>query len=311
MAPSSAAAAQARTDGCRCTVPHPQNMPPAAAAQAMMQIASGSAVGATLNAPAATAAATKDGPTSQRKPPRRTRRFIRAKPTSVVPARADRSVSCGHGGTGAWATAVIAVVLPLALTGCSDRTEGSAAPPVAAPAATTGTGSSPVERDGDTAEKTVLQVMADLGFEPARKEARVDFELAALDGSTRTLDDYAGSYVLLNFWATWCAPCRIEMPALERLHQELADGGLRVVGVDLGEETADVERFVEETGITFEIVIDDDLSTGRLYAARSLPMTYILDPEGTIVARAIGVRDWDSEPMRSMFAALVEEGTAG
>ena len=101
------------------------------------------------------------------------------------------------------------------------------------------------------------------------------------------------------------------MPALERLHQELADGGLRVVGVDLGEETADVERFVEETGITFEIVIDDDLSTGRLYAARSLPMTYILDPEGTIVARAIGVRDWDSEPMRSMFAALVEEGTAG
>ena len=215
------------------------------------------------------------------------------------------------GGTGTWAATVIAVVLPLALTGCSDRTEGSAAPPVAAPAATTGTGSSPVERDGDTAEKTALQVMADLGFEPARKEARVDFELAALDGSTRTLDDYAGSYVLLNFWATWCAPCRIEMPALERLHQELADGGLRVVGVDLGEETADVERFVEETGITFEIVIDDDLSTGRLYAARSLPMTYILDPEGTIVARAIGVRDWDSEPMRSMFAALVEEGTAG
>ena len=215
------------------------------------------------------------------------------------------------GGTGAWATAVIAVVLPLALTGCSDRTDGSAAPAVAAPAATAGTGSSPVERDADTAEKTVLQVMADLGFEPARKEARVDFELAALDGSPRTLDDYAGGYVLLNFWATWCGPCRIEMPALERLHQELADGGLRVVGVDLGEETADVERFVEETGITFEIVIDDDLSTGRLYAARSLPMTYILDPEGTIVARAIGVRDWDSEPMRSMFAALVEEGTAG
>ena len=215
------------------------------------------------------------------------------------------------GGTGTVAAVVIAVLLPLALAGCSDRTDGSAAPAAAAPAATTGTGSSPAERHGDTAEKTVLQVMADLGFEPARKEARVDFELAALDGSTRTLDDYAGSYVLLNFWATWCAPCRIEMPALERLHQELADGGLRVVGVDLGEETADVERFVEETGITFEIVIDDDLSTGRLYAARSLPMTYILDPEGTIVARAIGVRDWDSEPMRSMFAALVEEGTAG
>ena len=215
------------------------------------------------------------------------------------------------GGTGAWATAVIAVVLSLALTGCSDRTDGSAASAAAAPAATTGTGSSPAERDGDTAAKTVLQVMADLGFEPARKEARVDFELAALDGSPRTLDDYAGSYVLLNFWATWCGPCRIEMPALERLHLELADGGLRVVGVDLGEETADVERFVEETGITFEIVIDDDLSTGRLYAARSLPMTYILDPEGTIVARAIGLRDWDSEPMRSMFAALVEKGTAG
>jgi len=215
------------------------------------------------------------------------------------------------GGAGTWAAATLAVLLPLALVGCSARTDSDPAvvtsPADAGEARAAPIEGRPIEGRADTDEKTVLQQMADLGFEPARKEARVDFELAAMDGTPRTLDDYAGSYVLLNFWATWCAPCRIEMPALERLHQELAERGLRVVGVDIGEETADVERFVEETGITFEIVIDHDLSTGRVYAARSLPMTYILDPEGTIVARAIGVRDWDSEPMRGMFATLIED----
>ena len=211
------------------------------------------------------------------------------------------------GGAGTRAAALLAAMLALTLIGCPDRGDRPDPALVVEPADAVERDSAPSSAPADT-DKTVLETMADLGFEPARKEARVPFELAAMDGTSRTLDDYAGSYVLLNFWATWCAPCRIEMPALERLHQELAGRGLRVVGVDLGEETDDVKRFVEETGITFEIVIDHDLSTGRVYAARSLPMTYILDPEGTIVARAIGVRDWDSEPMRDMFAALVGGG---
>lgn len=154
--------------------------------------------------------------------------------------------------------------------------------------------------------KTTLQNMADLGFEPAKRSARVNFELAALDGTNRTLEYYAGNYVLLNFWATWCAPCRIEMPALERLHQELADRGLQVIGVDIGEETELVERFIEHADITFEILIDHDMSTAKTYGAGSIPMTYIIDREGMIVARAIGVREWDSAPMKEMFAALIK-----
>ena len=148
--------------------------------------------------------------------------------------------------------------------------------------------------------------MADLGFETAKKSARIDFSLATLDGSPRTLKDYEGDFILLNFWATWCAPCRIEMPALEKLHQNLFEQGLRVVGVNLGEETKLIEDFIEKTHITFEVVIDHDLSIGKIYAARSLPMTYVIDPEGIIVARAIGVRDWDSVPMRNMFANLIK-----
>lgn len=212
----------------------------------------------------------------------------------------------GRLAAGILAVGIVAAALTLALAGCSERTPEPDEAALAGPAGGSAAGSAPAARTAGADAEAVRQAMADLGFEPAKKEARVDFELAAIDGTPRTLDDYAGSYVLLNFWATWCAPCRIEMPALERLHQHLADRGLRVVGVDLGEAPADVERFVAETGITFEIVIDDDLSTSRVYAARSLPMTYILDPEGTIVARAIGVRDWDSQEMRAMFAALVE-----
>ena len=200
------------------------------------------------------------------------------------------------------AAGIVCAALALMLAGCA-RPDAADVPAAADGPARPAAGSADPE--------AVRQAIADLGFEPARKEARVDFELAALDGAPRTLDDYAGSYVLLNFWATWCAPCRIEMPALERLHLQLAERGLRVVGVDLGETPAEVERFVAETGISFEIVIDADLSTSRVYAARSLPMTYILDPAGTIVARAIGVREWDSEAMRAMFAALIETGPAG
>ena len=203
------------------------------------------------------------------------------------------------------AAGIVCAALALALAGCARPDAADGPTPSVDPAAA----ARPAAGSADP--EAVRQAIADLGFEPARKEARVDFKLAALDGAPRTLDDYAGSYVLLNFWATWCAPCRIEMPALERLHLQLAERGLRVVGVDLGETPAEVERFVAETGITFEIVIDADLSTSRVYAARSLPMTYILDPAGTIVARAIGVREWDSEAMRAMFAALIETGPTG
>ena len=207
-------------------------------------------------------------------------------------------------GVSLWLGVIFTLSLQSFLIGCSD-TESQVSYATASTELTKHDASSDQPQVGQN-KKTALQQMADLGFEPARKEARVDFQLTTLNSGTRTLDDYTGHYVLLNFWATWCGPCRVEMPALERLHQDMTNQGLLVVGVDVGEQTAEVQRFVTETGITFEIVIDEDFSTGRTYAARSLPMTYILDPQGTIVARAIGLRDWDSEPMRKMFRALVE-----
>jgi thiol-disulfide isomerase/thioredoxin len=132
-----------------------------------------------------------------------------------------------------------------------------------------------------------------------------DFSLRALKGADVKLSDYRGKVVFLNFWATWCPPCRSEMPSMERLSQKLKAAGLEILAVDLQEPKDTVQKFVGENEITFTVLIDSTGSVGGAWGAQSIPTTYLIDRKGGILARAIGAREWDSPDMVALFEAIL------
>ncbi len=114
-----------------------------------------------------------------------------------------------------------------------------------------------------------------------------DFMLAALDGRTIRLSDYRGRSVLVNFWATWCVPCREEMPLLERSMREFGPG-LAVLGVNMRETPDEVRRFAAQYGITFPLLLNPDDATLLAYLVRGLPVTFVIGPDGALLERIDG-----------------------
>ncbi len=115
-----------------------------------------------------------------------------------------------------------------------------------------------------------------------------DFTLPALDGGTIALRDYRGRVVLLNFWATWCTPCKDEMPLLDAVHREYGPQVV-VLAVNAGESADVVQRFVAEHQLQLPIALDQDMQLSRRYGVRGYPTTFIIDPQGTIAAIHPGV----------------------
>jgi thiol-disulfide isomerase/thioredoxin len=122
------------------------------------------------------------------------------------------------------------------------------------------------------------------------------------------LSDWRGKWVVLNFWATWCAPCRTEMPMLDRLQVAMPD--IAVLPVATGRNAVEgIERFYEEAGVTALPVLRDPKSDlARSIGVMALPVTVILNPEGQEVARLIGDAHWDSDNAKAILAALVAGG---
>jgi len=111
----------------------------------------------------------------------------------------------------------------------------------------------------------------------------VSYEVKRLDGRSDALARYRGSVVVMNLWATWCPPCREEMPALEQLYEQNKAKGVVVLGIDQGESAAAAGAFAREHGVTFPILLDSDQQYGRSYAAIGLPTTVIVDRSGHVV----------------------------
>ena len=133
------------------------------------------------------------------------------------------------------------------------------------------------------------------------------FTLLTLDGGRASLTDHRDKLVVLNFWATWCQPCTVEMPSLEALWRRYRDRGLIVVGVcvDRGAPKALLEPYVRNLKLTFPILLDPDSKTSDRWRVTALPATFLVRPGGEVAGMAMGAREWNSDEMRALVERLL------
>lgn len=125
------------------------------------------------------------------------------------------------------------------------------------------------------------------------------------NGTPVELSKYKGNLVFLNFWATWCAPCLKELPDMEKLHQKLGKKGLIILAVGMGENEKKIKNFLKKYDFTFPMVIDPDMKISHLYGVQNIPVTYLIEPGGAIIARAIGPREWANPELMRYFQKKV------
>jgi len=127
-------------------------------------------------------------------------------------------------------------------------------------------------------------------------------------GRPATLADYRGRVVLLNLWATWCEPCRVEMPSLERLSRKLGGDGFTVVAVSIDEDDDSVvAAFARDLGLSFDILHDQTGAMKQTYQATGVPETWVISPDGVIIKKVIGPSEWDSPVNETLIGRLMDE----
>lgn len=171
------------------------------------------------------------------------------------------------------------------LVACALLAAVIAAPVAAAPNAAT---------DADLARQAGMEAY------PAALRAP-HWQLSGLGGEPRGPDDYKGRVVLLNFWASWCPPCREEFPSLERLQQKIGGKDFTVLAVSVADSAAGVARFLQGRQAPFDILLDDDGKVSAAFRARGVPVTYLLDRQGRLLAGKTGPQHWDSPAMEALI----------
>jgi thiol-disulfide isomerase/thioredoxin len=129
--------------------------------------------------------------------------------------------------------------------------------------------------------------------------------LADVDGRAYRLEDYRGKVVLVNFWATWCEPCREEMPSMNRLRASLAGRSFEVLAVNLAESESRIRRFGEQVPLEFPVLMDRDGAAAKYWRARVLPVSFLVGPDGRIRYSVVGGMDWAQEGVRTAILALM------
>jgi peroxiredoxin len=146
---------------------------------------------------------------------------------------------------------------------------------------------------------------------PVEPAVAPDFTLVTLEGRPLALRELRGKLVMLNFWATWCAPCLHEMPSMQRLYHTFKQTEFILLAVSMDRQGAEVARsFVESLKLTFPVLLDPTLAVGRLYNVRGLPVTYLIDPDGQIIGTVIGARDWYRTEAKALVAGLLQQTTS-
>ncbi len=130
------------------------------------------------------------------------------------------------------------------------------------------------------------------------------FTLSDMQGKIHSLSDYRGNIVLLQFWATYCAPCRKEMPTMNNLIEKMKDKPFKIVTINMAETKQDIEKFIQQVPVDFPVLLDSDgaiLSQWKVFAA---PANFILDKKGNIIFTLYGGIEWDSDDMVKKLTAL-------
>ncbi len=134
-----------------------------------------------------------------------------------------------------------------------------------------------------------------------------DFTLKTLEGSNLRLEEHRGEVLLINFWASWCGPCRQEMPILDRLHERYEDTGFAVWGVNVEGEEAPAQKLVDKTKVTFPVLIDEGQAVSELYDLEAMPSTVVVDRDGVVRYIHRGYKPGDEAKYVEVVKKLIRE----
>jgi len=129
------------------------------------------------------------------------------------------------------------------------------------------------------------------------KKPAPNFTLQDMDGESHSLSDYQGKIVIINFWATWCPPCRAELPSMNRAWKKVKDDNIEMLAINVGEGEDTIFTFLGDNPIDFPVLLDETGDMIKTWPVRGLPTTFVLDSEGRLVYQAIGGREWDSDAL--------------
>jgi thiol-disulfide isomerase/thioredoxin len=134
------------------------------------------------------------------------------------------------------------------------------------------------------------------------------FEVPTLDGKVVKLSEMTGKVVLVNFWATWCGPCKEEMPSLARLQKQLDPAQFVLLTVTTDLQRQGIAHFLSQLGVNLPVLFDEDQEVSRSFMVRGLPTTVVIARDGTLVGRAVGPRGWDSPEAVAVMRQIMESG---
>ncbi len=148
------------------------------------------------------------------------------------------------------------------------------------------------------------QLFGDMGVIKISQALPVEIKLKDLNGQPVSLSDFRGKIVFLNFWTTWCFDCRIEMPHMEKLHQQFKNKEFAMVAVNLQEPVAQVKQFFKDYTLTFTALLDSDGEVGAHFRITAIPTTFILNKQGIIIGKVTGPRKWEGKKAFALFEHL-------
>jgi peroxiredoxin len=133
-----------------------------------------------------------------------------------------------------------------------------------------------------------------------------DFTLNDIDDNVHRLSDYRGKVVIVNFWATWCPPCRFELPSMEKLWQAVQKKDVVMLAINIGEDADTIFTFTSDYPVTFPLLMDHDSSVIKQYPVLGIPTSFVIDPKGRIIYRAVGTREWDDKVIIQQILSLIK-----